>query len=114
MIRPRSVNSVRMEGKTVDPVTLNSIGTYFAIYALCLLVTFLLLSLEPFSLETNLTAAVTCFNNVGPGLAGVGPASNFAAYSPFAKLLLSFAMLLGRLEIYPLIIALHPGNWFRK
>ena len=114
MIRPRSVNSVRMEGKTVDPVTLNSIGTYFAIYALCMLVTFLLLSLEPFSLETNLTAAVTCFNNVGPGLAGVGPASNFAAYSPYSKLLLSFAMLLGRLEIYPLLIAMHPGNWFRK
>ena len=64
--------------------------------------------------ETNVTAAVSCFNNVGPGLAGVGPASSYAAYSNFSKVILSGAMLLGRLEIYPLLIAVVPSVWTKR
>ena len=114
LLHPRSVNSVRFEGKHVDGATLKSVSSYFAIYIICILAICLILSLEPFDLETNLSATLACFNNIGPGLAGVGPASNYAAYSPASKLVLSLAMLLGRLEIYPLLLTLAPGTWIRK
>ena len=114
LLHPRSVNSVRFEGKHVDGATLKSVSSYFAIYIICILAICLILSLEPFDLETNLSATLACFNNIGPGLAAVGPASNYAAYSSVSKLVLSLAMLLGRLEIYPLLLTLAPGTWIRK
>ncbi len=114
LLHPRSVSSVRFEGKRVGEETLDSVSVYFAIYMVCIVAVFLLLSFEPFELETTLTSAISCFNNVGPGFAGVGPASNYSAYSSFSKLVLSFAMLLGRLEIFPLIIAFSPITWSRK
>ena len=114
MIHPRSVRSVRFEDKQLEENTLNSVGMYFAIYMICLLAIFLLLSLEPFDFETNFSAAVSCFNNVGPAFGAAGPMSSYAAYSPLSKLALSFAMLLGRLEIFPLIIALSPSTWLKK
>ena len=114
LLHPRSVNSVRFEGKHVDGATLKSVSSYFAIYIICILAICLILSLEPFDLETNLSATLACFNNIGPGLAAVGPASNYAAYSPLSKLVLSLAMLLGRLEIYPLLLTLIPTTWIRK
>lgn len=114
LLHPRSVSAVRFEGKTVDEATLGSVSTYFAVYMICIIAVFLLISPEPFGFETNFSAAVTCFNNVGPGLGMVGPAGSFAAYSDFSKLVLSFAMLLGRLEVFPLILALSPGSWIKK
>ena len=114
LLHPRSVNSVRFEGKQVDGATLKGVSSYFALYIICILAICLILSLEPFDLETNLSATLACFNNIGPGLAAVGPASNYAAYSPLSKLVLSLAMLLGRLEIYPLLLTLIPTTWIRK
>ena len=114
LLHPRSVNSVRFEGKQVDGATLKGVSSYFAIYIICILAICLILSLEPFDLETNLSATLACFNNLGPGLAAVGPASNYAAYSPLSKLVLSLAMLLGRLEIYPLLLTLIPTTWIKK
>lgn len=114
MVHPRAVNVVRYEGKAVDKETQSGTSTYFTLYSLCILVIFLLLSLEPFSFETNFTAAVTCFNNVGPGFDMVGPAGNFSAYSDFSKIVLSFAMLLGRLEIFPLLLTVIPSSWHRR
>ncbi len=116
LLHPRSVNSVRFEGKHVDGATLKSVSSYFAVYSFCMVVIFLVLSLEPapFDLETNLSATVSCFNNIGPGFGLVGPASSFAAYSPFSKIVLSLAMLMGRLEIYPLLLTLSPSTWKNK
>ena len=114
MLHPRSVGAVRFEGKQVDEQTLSSVSTYFAIYMVCILTVFLLLSAEPFDLETNFSAAVACFNNIGPGFGVVGPAGSFAAYSGVSKLVLSLAMLLGRLEIFPLIIILSPSTWTKR
>jgi trk system potassium uptake protein TrkH len=111
MLHPRSVTSVKFEDKPLDDQTANSVATYFAFYALGIMATFLVVCFEPFDFETNFTAAVTTFNNVGPGLGGVGPCGGFADYSGFSKLVFSFAMLLGRLEIFPLIIALSPSTW---
>ena len=115
MLHPRSVSTVKMEGKKVETTTLNSVCVYFAFYIAIILLVFLLLSLEPnFSIESNFSAAVSCVNNIGPGLDAVGPMSSYAAYSPFSKILLSFAMLFGRLEIYPILFALTPSTWTKK
>ena len=78
------------------------------------MVVFLIISIEPFSIETNLSATLSCFNNIGPGLDAVGPAASYADYSNFSKVILSVAMLLGRLEIFPIIIAISPSTWMRK
>lgn len=114
VLHPRTVSTVHFEGKPLDESTLGSANAYFALYMICLGVIFLLLSFEPKGLETNLSAAVSCFNNIGPGLGAVGPAATYAGYSVFSKLVLSFAMLLGRLEIYPLLLALMPSTWIKK
>ena len=114
MVRPRSVNTVHFEGKTVDEQTQKSVANYFLIYILCYFAIFILICFEPFGFESNFTAVAACFNNVGPGFGVVGPAGSFADYSAFSKVVLSFAMLLGRLEIFPLIIALTPRTWMRK
>ncbi len=114
MVHPRSVSVVRYEGKVVDKEVQNGTTAYFALYVLCIIGTFLLLSLEPFSMETNFTAAVACFNNVGPGFDMVGPAGNFTAFSGFSKIVLAFAMLLGRLEVFPLLLAFAPSVWRRR
>ncbi len=107
LIHPRAITSLRFEGKSVGGATSKNVSNYFLIYFLCLAAVVMCLSFEPFSFETNFSAAVSCFNNVGP-------ASNYSAYSDFAKFVLSFAMLLGRLEIFPLIIALSPSAWSRN
>ena len=111
MLHPRSVSSVKFEGKPLDDQTASSVAIYFAFYAIGIMAVFLVICFEPFGFETNLTAAITTFNNVGPGFGAVGPCGGFADYSGFSKLVFSFSMLLGRLEIFPLIIALSPSTW---
>lgn len=115
MLRPRSVNTVKFEGKQIEDSTLRNCTTYFALYMFCFVIIFLAVSaVESFDFETNFSAVTTCFNNVGPGLGAVGPLESFAGYSDFSTLVLTFAMLLGRLEIFPLIITLSPSTWIKK
>ena len=114
LLHPRSVNTVKFEGKVVDGATLKSVSSYFAVYMLCLLSTYLLLSLDAFGMETNMSAAFACFNNIGPGFAAVGPVASYADYNIFSKIVLSLAMLLGRLEIFPLLLTLSPATWAKK
>ncbi len=114
MAHPRAVTTMRFEGKTVDGATRRGIGEYLMLYLFTFGAFFLLVSFEPFDFETNFTAVATCINNVGPGFAGVGPAASFAAYSGFSKLVLSLAMLLGRLEFYPLLLAALPSTWSNR
>lgn len=112
VLHPRTVKGVRFEGKTVDEETLTGVSAYFALYAVCIAALFLILSFEPFSMESNLSAAVSIFNNVGPGFGAA--AVNYDGYSWFSKLCMSFAMLLGRLEIYPILILFMPATWTKK
>ena len=114
MIHPRSVSAVRIEGKKVDDTTLNGVNVYFALYMVIYFAVFLLLCLEPFDFETNFTAVAACYNNIGPGFGAVGPMGSFSGYSAFSKIVLSATMLLGRLEIYPLLFALIPSIWTKK
>ncbi len=114
LLHPRSVGVVQFDGKVVDDKTISGVSAYFFLYIVLLIATFLALSWEPFSLETNFSAAMACFNNVGPGLDAVGPLANYAAYSDVSKIVLSLAMLFGRLEIYPILFLLTPTTWSRK
>ncbi len=116
LLHPRSVGVIRLEGKRVDEETVRGVSAYFIVYCLLLLAVFLLLSFgsPEFSIECNISAAITCLNNVGPGVGVIGPAGSFAGYSNFSKIVLSFAMLFGRLEIYPLLLALIPSTWTKK
>ncbi len=119
LLHPRSVNTVKLEGKALDETTLNNVGAYFILYMVIFFAAFLVLSIDPAhsgisQFETNFTAVAACFNNVGPGFAGVGPTSNFSGYNELSTLILSFTMLLGRLEIFPLLLALSPSTWSKK
>ncbi len=111
-IQPRRAMVVRYEGKAVDESVLHQVCVFAIMYVLMILLGSALLSMEGlYGFEANLTAALTCVSNVGPGLAEIGPAGNFAGYGPFGKLLLSFLMLAGRLEIFPMLALFHPAMW---
>lgn len=114
LLHPRAVATVRFEGKRVDETTLSSIGSYLTIYVIFFCVVVFILGFDALDLETNISAAASCFNNIGPAFGAAGPASNYDMYSSFSKIVLSFAMLLGRLEIFPLILTFSPSTWVKK
>lgn len=109
-IHTRSVEAIRFEGKTVDGQTIKDVTSYLAVYCICLICIFLIICIDPFDLETHISAAVSCFNNIGPGFSAVGPLSSYAGYSNLSKLTLSAAMLLGRLEILPILLLFAPSS----
>lgn len=114
LLHPRSIKTLKLEGKRLDEQTISSTASYLTVYTACIVMIFLLLSIDRFDFETNFSATVACFNNIGPGLGHVGPAGNFSEYSMFSKLVLSAAMLLGRLEIFPLLLCFSPSTWSKK
>lgn len=114
LLHPRSIDVIRFEGKRLDEITASSVSSYLAIYTLFFCVIVLILGFDAFDLETNISAAAACFNNIGPGFAAVGPTSNYSLYSPISKIFLSFSMLFGRLEIYPILLTLSPSTWVKK
>lgn len=79
-----------------------------------LLLSFVVISVDGYSIGTNISAVAACFNNVGPGFELVGATGNYGHYSDFSKLVLSADMLLGRLEIFPLLVLFSPDTWSRK
>ena len=111
MLHPRSVSLIRVDGAVIREETIQGVNTYMAAYCAIGVVSFLILSLDNLSLETNLTAVLACLNNIGPGLDLVGPTSNYAHFSDLSKIVLMLNMLLGRLEIFPLLIMLSPRTW---
>ena len=114
MIDPRKVQVVRNNGQVLDEKILANVNSYVAAYMLITIVSFLLVSLDGFSITTNFTAVLTCFNNVGPGLDQVGPVCNFAGYSGFSKFVLIMDMLAGRLEIFPIMVLFFRSTWVHK
>lgn len=113
MLRPRSVNIVRVNQRVVKDEVLRGVNVYMAAYCALAVVSFLLVSIDDFSMETNLTAVMACLNNIGPGLDVVGPTGNYAQFSPFVKVILSMDMLLGRLEIFPILVLFSRHTWNR-
>lgn len=113
ILRPHSVNVVRLDGEPLPDSTVRATSNYLSIYMAIIMITTLLLSIDGFSLTTNLTATLACINNIGPGLDMVGPTGNFSAFSYFSKIILTFNMLFGRLEIMPMLILFYPNTWRR-
>lgn len=111
IVHPRSVNLIKLDGYKVDEDSIRSASGFFILYILILLGSFMLISLDNFDFITNITAVTTCLSNVGPGLAMAGPVENLSFFSGFAKLVLCMDMLLGRLEIFPIIMLFAPSIW---
>lgn len=115
MLHPRAVVTVRSEGKPVEAEVIRGTSSYMVVYIMLFTVSmFFLEMVEECDLVTGFTAVSACLNNVGPGLGEVGPAGNFAMMTPFSKYLLSFDMLAGRLEIFPLLMLFAPSTWKRE
>lgn len=111
LIHPNAVRPIRLEGKVLDRNVTRSVNNYFIIYVFLIALSVILVSLDGFDMETNLSAVFATFNNIGPGLSKVGPYMNFAEFSPFAKLVLIFDMIAGRLEIIPMLMIFYPKTW---
>ena len=111
ILNPRKVMVVRNNGRTVDEKVLDNTNAYLAAYVIIIVFCYLIISLDGFSIGTNLSAVLACFNNIGPGMEAVGPTMNFSGYSDLSTLTLSIAMLAGRLEIFPILVLLSRSAW---
>lgn len=114
MIRPRRVNIVRMDGRRVEDTVMFGTTAYMAAYLLIAVLSMMVILLDGKGLVTSISAVLCTFNNIGPGLEMVGPTGNFSSFSDLSKFVLSFDMLLGRLEIFPILFMLSPEVWRRK
>ena len=110
-IHPKSIQKIKMDDKPVPHEVVRSVNVYGITFITIFAASIFLLSLEGKDLITNFTAVATTLNNIGPGLNLVGPTRNFDLFSPFAKFVLMFDMLAGRLELFPLLILFHPTIW---
>ena len=113
VLQPRKVMVVRTNSKVVDEAILDNANAYLAAYVVIVALSFMLICLDNFSIGTNFTAVLACFNNIGPGFEAVGPTCNFSAFSPFSKLVLIMDMLAGRLEIFPILVLFTRSTWKR-
>ena len=104
LIHPHSVASIKMDGEIIEDTTVKNVSAYFVMYFLILFAAFLIISLDNMDFASTFSAVVTCLNNVGPGFNIVGPVGNFATLSNLSKIVLSFVMLVGRLELFPFMV----------
>lgn len=114
VLNPNQVQTIQNNGKRVDDRIVLNTQAYFAAYVLIIITSYIIVSLDNFSIATNFSAVVACFNNIGPGFEAVGPTCNFANYSILSKIVLIADMLAGRLEIFPILILLSRNTWRRK
>lgn len=129
LINPHYVPAQRFEGKKLDQKTIDDVFSFITLFFMIFLAALFLLSFDPANGQvltitsdagtyqvkhgffTNFSAVLTCISNVGPAFEAVGPYSSFAAYSSFSKIVLTFTMMIGRLEILPVMILFHPKTW---
>ena len=114
MLNPRKVEVVRNNGSVVSETILDNTNAYLAAYVIIIFGVFAIISLDGFSTGTNFSAVLCTFNNIGPGLEAVGPTCNFSQYSDLSKLVLSWAMLAGRLEIFPILVLFSRSTWKKR
>ena len=111
LIRPRQVKKITLDKHPVDKEVVRSVNAYFVCYVMVFATSLLLITIDNRDLVTNFTAVTATINNIGPGLSGVGPAANFADFSLFSKIVLTFNMIAGRLELFPMLILFSPTTW---
>lgn len=108
---PRAVEVVKLDGKKVDRSTVHAVSAFFSTYVMIYFVSFLLVAFDNQGMDATITSVLACITNVGPGFGDVGPLGNFSHFSIHSKIVLSLDMLLGRLEIYPILLLLSPRSW---
>ena len=111
IIHPRRVKSVKIDGNVVEEETISGVFLFIFAYIIISLIAIFIVSFDNFDVTTTVTSVIATLSNIGPGLEMVGPAGNFSAFSDLSKLVLSFCMLAGRLEIYPMLILFSPSLW---
>ena len=114
LLHPKSVAIVKVNEKKIKDDTLQGVYVYFICYIAIFMVSVLLISLNNFDFATTFSGVLTTMNNVGPGIAAVGPIENFAAFSDFSKIIFCLDMLIGRLEIFPFLVLFSPNLWRKK
>jgi len=112
-VHPRGVSVIKIDGRALDEEIYSSVALYFFSYMAVIIIATLIVSLDNFDFESTFTAVVACFNNIGPGFGMVGPMGNFSEFSGLSKIVLSICMLLGRLELYPLLLLMSRRTWTR-
>ncbi len=113
VLRPQKIKVIKVNGKAVDEKILVNTNAYFFIYVVIIALSTLILSLDNFSVMTNFSATLACFNNIGPGFEAVGPTANFSQFGTLSKTVLILDMLAGRLEIFPILVLFSPKAWKR-
>lgn len=114
MIHPHDVRRVKIDGRVVEHEVIRSVNVFVVAYVLIFSISLLAISFDEKDFVTNFTAVTATINNIGPGLAEVGPTGNFSAFSPLSKIVLIFDMLAGRLELFPLLLLFHFRTWKRN
>lgn len=114
MFHPKAVSILKVNGKKVADSTVHNVFIYFIAYIAIIMGSVLVISFEGFDFPTTFSSVLTTINNVGPGISAVGPVENFAAFSPLSKLVFCFDMLVGRLEIFPLLVLFSASLWSKR
>ena len=114
VLHHRRVQAIRINDQVMDEKVLDGANAYLSAYVIILFLSFLVISMDGFSVGTNFSAVLACFNNIGPGLEAVGPTCNYAAYSCLSKLVLILEMLAGRLEIFPILVLFSRSTWKQR
>lgn len=113
LLHPRSVKVMKLDGKVLDDSVVRGVNVFLVSYALITILSMLLVSIDNYSSETTISSVLACIGNIGPGLHLVGPTGNYGMFSFFSKLILSLDMLLGRLEVFPILLLFSPAVWRR-
>lgn len=114
LIHPQRVKITKMDGKAISDDTTRMVCIYFIIYITIYVFSLIIISIDNFNFETNFTAVAATLNNIGPGFCEVGPTGNFSLFSPISKIVLTIDMLIGRLEIFPILLLFMPSTWKNK
>lgn len=110
-IHPKSVHKIKVDGKSLDDDTLKSILIFFFVYVLIIIFSLIIVSLDNFDFMTSFSAVIATISNIGPGFEAVGPMGNFADFSILSKIVFIANMILGRLEVLPVIVLFSPSIW---
>ena len=110
-MHPNAIIPVKFNGKSVSQQIIFNVMAFFLLYVLIFAFGTLIMSLIGYDFETSIGATIASLGNIGPGIGGVGPVENYAFFSPFAKWFMAFLMLLGRLELFTVLIILSPAFW---
>ncbi len=114
IIFPNRLDMITFENKPITEAVTKGVFSHLAAYFIIFIFAILLISLDGFDLSTNLSAVLSSISNVGPGLNLVGPANNYSLFSNFSKLVLTFVMIIGRLELFPILILFSPALYKNK